>query len=173
MDLMLESYGYAPNSTSHEVAGVAQPSKHEDEMVFGGSRFVSWVVVVFFTLMRRNVSREKMRPYVQSLLRALRNNWEEFVHGQPIFDVVPVYNVSLGSWATRAKALLNILVLDALGFAFLASQGIAALGQALLLSVGSVWISLAIAAHAKGLEKCVRHSNAAVMIDGSRNKKKS
>lgn len=63
-----------------------------------------------------------------------------------------VYNVFPASWATRAKALFNIAMLNFIGFGLLVLQSIAALEEAILLSAGSIGLSLAFAAHAKGFE---------------------
>lgn len=143
MDLLRESY-----QDDNSAQNARRP--------FGPSNFVAWIFAVFCTLMRHNVTWETLSPYAGSLLRAFRNNWEEFVHGKPIFDGNPVFDFLPASWATRAKALFNIVVLNFIGFGFLALQSIAALGEAMLLSVGSIWLSLAVAAHAKGFEGYVR-----------------
>ncbi|CAM9393078.1 unnamed protein product [Pylaiella littoralis] len=119
---------------------------------FGVSNFVNWIFAVFYVLMQHNVTWEKIGPHAGGLLNAFRNNCEEFVHGQAIRDGVAVWNVSRASWATRAKAFFNIIVLNFAAFGFLVLQLIAALGEAILLSIGSVWISLAIAASAKGFK---------------------
>lgn len=145
MDLLRESY-----QDDNSARNARRP--------FGLSSFVAWMFAVFFTLMRHNVTWERLSPYAGSLLRAFRNNWEEFVHGKPIFDGNPVFIFSPASWATRAKALLNIVVLDVIAFGFLVLQSIAALGEVMLLSIGPIWVSLAVAAHAKGFEGYVRPS---------------
>lgn len=149
MDLLRESYGDVSNQSS---ASTASPTSRR----FTVSTFVEMGLTVFFVLMRHNVTWETLSPYAESLFRAFRNNWEEVVHGQAILDGNAVCLVMPGSWATRVKALLNILVLNFMGFGFLVLQSVAVVGEAILLSIGSIWISLAVAAHAEGFEGYVR-----------------
>lgn len=128
-----------------------------DPGTFGVFDFVAWFVVVFRTLMKHNVSVEKLNPYGPDLYRAFRNNWESFVHGRSVHPKKicwkHAWNFGWSGWATRVKALFGLVVLDGAGFAFLLLQICAAVGEGLLLSVGGAWLSLAIAAQAKGLTK--------------------
>lgn len=125
--------------------------------VIGGSDFIAWICVVFWTLMKHNVSWEKLTPHGFNLYRAFRNNWEGVVHGRSIHPGkicwTHAWKCGCGGWASRGKAFFNIVILNSVGFAFLVLQISAALGEGLLLAVGSLWISVAIAAHANGLTR--------------------
>lgn len=122
---------------------------------FGVFDFIAWVGVVFFTLMKHNVSLEKLTQYGPRLYRAFRNNWEGVVHGRSIHPGkvcwTHAWKWGLGGWATRVKCLFCIVVLNGVGVAFLLLQVCAALGEGFLLAIGSIWLSLAIAAQAAGL----------------------
>lgn len=125
--------------------------------VIGVSDFVAWFGVVFWALMKHNVSWERLTPYGPNLYRAFRNNWEAVVHGRSIHPGricwTHAWKCGYGGWASRSKAFLNIVVLNTIGFAFLFLQLTAALGEGLLLAVGSLWMSVAIAAQANGLTR--------------------
>lgn len=123
----------------------------------GVSDFVAWFGAVFWTLMKHNVSWEKLTPYGPNLYRAFRNNWEAVVHGRSIHPGkicwTHAWKCGCGGWASRTKAFFNVVILNSVGFAFLVLQASAALGEGLLLAVGSLWMSVAIAAQANGLTR--------------------
>ncbi|CAM9517950.1 unnamed protein product [Scytosiphon promiscuus] len=154
MDLLRESFGIDNDQNNSNINGSATTTA--GPRPFGVSSFVEMVFTVFFVLMRHNVSWETLTPYAESLFTAFRNNWEGVVHGQSILDGVAVCRVSPENWATRVKCLFNILVLNFVGFFFLLLQSVAAVGEAILLSIGAAWISLAIAAHGREFMSCVR-----------------
>ncbi|CAM9616815.1 unnamed protein product [Scytosiphon promiscuus] len=132
----------------------------------GRRGFLAWAAFVFWTLMKHNVSWEKLNPYRCNLYRAFRNNWEGFVHGRDITVCTTLWKDAwvwgLEGCAYRAKVFFNVVVLNGLGFAFLLLQASAALGEGFLLAIGSVWLSVAIAAHA---DELVERANVASTRD--------
>lgn len=122
---------------------------------FGVADFLAWVGVVFYTLMKHNVSFEKLTPYGPNLYRAFRNNWEGMIHGRSIHPGKlcwkHAWKWGFSGWATRVKSFFCLVVLNGVGFAFLLFQACTALVEGFLLAIGCIWLSPAIAAQAKGL----------------------
>ncbi|CAB1108064.1 unnamed protein product [Ectocarpus sp. CCAP 1310/34] len=150
-DLLYLSYQSIPEPTD---SGSGRTCNVGD---IGGSDFVAWFGVVFWTLMKHNVSWERRTPYGPNLYRAFRNNWEAIVHGRSIHPGricwTHAWKFGWEGWASRSKAFFNLVILNTIGFAFLFLQLTAALGEGLLLAVGSLWMSVAIAAQANGLKR--------------------
>lgn len=153
-DVMYESYS-DPN-----VVEANSTLRKCDVGKAGIGKFLAWVVAIFCNLMAHNVSFQKLTPYATDLFQAFSHNLEKCIFGQPIYRSLDDQNFRINrdsfvwswkGWRARAQALLNIAVLNGLGFVVLILQTVAALGEGLLLALGSVLISLGIAANANVL----------------------